>query len=133
MKRVRYMYWAIAIIGFLLPVSRMILMQTPTLFSTLFLYVLSFGFKTKDGISLIEISGICLSLITLFLYLYHLIRLNIECTKNAKKSYVIVALLYSVCGSVYLLSKQPSTLMVVITVCYFIVLSTSTYFVRAFK
>lgn len=130
MKYIKEGYIGIAILGFILPISSTILMKTPTLFSAFFMYLLSFGFKPKTNISPLEIGLLIVAFVTLCMYSYQLIRLYIEPTSGAKKSYVLSTLMYSICGGVYLLMQQQSFVWSVCIVLYFILLVGSTGLIR---
>lgn len=133
MKKVRYFYWLLAVVGFILPISRTILLQLPHLCSALFSYLFSFGFKTKGSISLIELSIALISLIALSIYLYQLIRLSFEATSKTKRSYIIATCGYSIVGSSYFLLMHTPLVQMGMIAFYFIILVFSTDFIRLLK
>lgn len=130
MKRIYYFYWVLALAGFVLPVSTTIMMQLPALFSSVFVYLLSFGFKTNEILSLSEMCLLSLSLVALCFYLYQLISLSIEATKKAKIGYAIATFVYSGAGSVYLFLMKPSVVTSILIVSYFVLLCASTYLLK---
>lgn len=126
MKKIHYLYWTLAIIGFILPISRVILIQFPTSFSAFFVYLFSLGFKTKVAVSLTEVLVVFLSGVSLFGYIYQLLALSVEINKTTKIGYIVAVLMYSSIGSFYLSMQHPQTFGYGLA--YFIVLSSSSFF-----
>lgn len=130
MKKVRYMYWVLALVGFVLPISRIVLMNVST---TAFGYLFALAFKTSNRFVIWEMVLAFLSAIALCSYVHQLIRLSLETTTKAKRGYTIATLLYSSVGGAYLLIGQNSALMIAMITLYFIVLGSSTYVLKRVK
>lgn len=132
MKRIRNTYWVIAIIGFIIPVSRVILLQVKPIVAELFGLLFSKILSTPktSSLSMVVILMSILALVSLCVYLFCLIAVSIDATKQNKRNYVISTVAYCLLGSVFLLSmyaEQQGLLFV--SVLYYLFLAGSTTFI----
>lgn len=125
--KILILHYVLMFIGFILPASRLVIMKLPLLFTALFQYVLSFAFPTKITLTPLMSLGVSIGLILLGMYIYYLIRMSVDVTKQTKRSYMRVVLLYCAYSIGFLLIAKETQGDMLLGLSYYGLLAVSTY------
>lgn len=132
-SKTKKVYYFLIILGFILPISRVIFMQVPKmlgqLFSQLFTAIL---FPDSPNPYLFNWTTLfaVIAVITLVFQLFSFIIIQIEKNEKNMRYYVIATLFYVLSGTLFLYNQTPDMLFVVIV--YYVFLTVSAFFVKHF-